>query len=562
MPVIWPEFRPDEQVEISPAVEYGKYMQGECEKILIIQLNRMGDCFQTLQLLQGLKDEKPASSLTLLCIEQFTQIFKRLSCIDRLIGLPCAHFQEIEQKRNCSMGELIPELMEEYDSVVNLTSNETGAFFCNGVRAKNKAGFHSGPPQTRVKGDWGKYLFATQNSRRMNLFNLVEMQMGMAGVTLRPVSYYMPVYSTEIRHAHALLEESGYASKGKLIAIQLGANKPHRAWRIDSFVSLADSLLRNLDIQIVLLGSAAERELSAAFLSRVSRPVIDLVGKTQMLDLPGLLKSCDLLVSNDTGTIHIAAAVGTRALGIYFSTAYFAETGPYGEGHVILQAELPCCPCNPREMCSEIRCRDIITADTVRRAVEMMLDGKTSLDLDDPWLSVYRSSFLPNGALLYAPVLSREITENYLAGLVWHSAWSAALGIESDKAYLPRVLAKPDLALRIAPIIDEIVKTTAGLSEKYSFAAELARQAIPKLTGPVRTHNRSSDIGRKLHSIDRQITSSAPALIKYFHIFELADIDYGDSSKVVEQLHHTYSKLGIMTNSITSNLEALRRAIS
>jgi ADP-heptose:LPS heptosyltransferase len=343
-------------------------MQGECEKILIIQLNRMGDCFQTFQLLQRLRNERPASSLTLLCVEQFTQIFKRLSCIDHLIGLPCAHFQEIEQKRNYSISEHFPELMEEYDSVINLTGNETGAFFLNGVRGKNKAGFHSGPPQTRVRGDWGKYMFASQNNRRMNLFNFVEMQMGMAGIALRPVSHYMTVHSGEIDHALALLKENGYTPEGKLIAIQLGANRLHRAWQIDSFVSLADSLLINPDIQIVLLGTGAERELSAAFQSRVSRPVIDLVGKTQMHDLPGLLKSCDLLVSNDTGTIHIAAAVGTRALGIYFSTAYFAETGPYGEGHVILQAELPCCPCNPREMCSEIHCKDIIRPDAVRRA--------------------------------------------------------------------------------------------------------------------------------------------------------------------------------------------------
>jgi hypothetical protein len=126
---------------------------------------------------------------------------------------------------------------------------------------------------------------------------------------------------------------------------------------------------------------------------------------------------------------------------------------------------------------------------------------------------------------------------------------------------LPRVLANPDLARRVAPIIDETLKSTAGLSEKYSCAAELARQAILKLTGPASSHKGPSDIGGKLHSKDLQITSSAPPLIKYYHLFELADIDYGDSSKVVEQLYYTYSKLGTMANLITSNLEALRLAI-
>jgi ADP-heptose:LPS heptosyltransferase len=532
------------------------------EKILVIQLNRMGDCFQTLHLLKGLKEEKPGSSLTLLCVDAFVQIFKRLSCIDRIVSLPYSLFQALKQERNCAVSELAPELAEDYDSVINLTSNETGAFFSSGVRGKNRSGFYAGPPQLRVKGDWAKYLFASQKDRQMNLFNLVEIQMGMAGVALRPVPHYVTVCPGEMDHAQDLLDENGYAAKGRLIAIQLGASKLHRAWPIDSFASLADSLLKKPDMEIVLLGSAAERELSSAFLSRVSGPVIDLVGKTQMGDLPGLLKACDLLVSNDTGSIHVAAAVGTRALGIYFSTAYFAETAPYGEGHVVLQAELPCCPCNPGDMCSEIRCRDIIRPDAVRLAVEMMLDGKTCMGLNDPWLSAYRSSFLPNGALAYVPILGKEIPEHYLAGLVWRSAWGAALGIESDSACLPEVLAKPDSARRSAAIIDEILKTMAGLSDKYSCAAELARLAILEITGHGRARETLSDIGRELSSIDLQITSSAPSLIKYFHLLETADVDYDDSSKAVKQLYHSYSKLGTMTGSIASNLEALRRSFS
>jgi hypothetical protein len=286
------------------------------------------------------------------------------------------------------------------------------------------------------------------------------------------------------------------------------------------------------------------------------------VGKTQIGDLPGLLKSCDLLVSNDTGTIHIAAAVGTRALGIYFSTAYFAETAPYGEGHVVLQAELPCCPCTPTERCSEIRCRDVIGADIVRLAVEMMLDGKTSLNVNAPMLSAYRSSFLANGTLVYTFILSTEIPVRHLAGLVWHSAWGAALGIQSDKAYLPKVLAKPDSALRVSSIIDEILKMTAGLSDKYSCAIEFARLGILELTGPVRTHETLSDISRKLDSIEQQIGSSAPPLIKYYHMLAMADIDYSDSFKMMEQLYHTYSKLGTMTGAMASNLEALRRTLT
>jgi ADP-heptose:LPS heptosyltransferase len=531
------------------------------EKILVIQLNRMGDCFQTLPLLKRLKEEKPGASLTLLCVDAFVQIFGRLDYIDRIVGLPYPVFQALKQERNCAVGELAPELMENYDSVINLTSNETGAFISRGVSGENRSGFYSGPPQIRLKGDWAKYLFASQKCRRLNLFNLVEIQMGMAGVPLKPFPFRAPVSLDEMRRARSLLDDEGYAAKGRLVALQLGASKLHRAWPVESFSSLADSLLENRSMEILLLGSTAEKELAAAFLSRVSHPVIDLVGKTRMADLPGLLKSCDLLVSNDTGSIHVAAAVGTRALGIYFSTAYFAETAPFGEGHVVLQAEMPCCPCHTEDMCEEVRCRDVIGADTVRKAVDMILDGKSDMDLNDPRLCAYRSSFLSNGTLAYTPILSQIIPARHPAALVWHAAWCAALGIRYDAEYLRQLLAKPDSAPRSLAIIDDILKETAELGDKYSSAAALARLAIVELTGPGGAGKTTSDTGSRLNSMDGQITSSAPDPIKYYHILEIADIDYDDPVKAVKQLYRAYSKLGIMISAMTSSLEFLRRSV-
>lgn len=531
------------------------------EKILIIQLNRMGDCVQTLPLLERLKEERPDCFLTVICVRGFARVFERSPFLDRLVSLSADAVQALKEKRQPKECEDMPELLEEFDLVVNFTNNDGGAFFIGNIKGKNKLGFiESGFAEGRVKGDWGKYLFASQRSRQTNLFNLVEMQMGMAGVCLRPFWSYMPAYSSEVHRAHRLLQENGYLGKGKLIAFQLGASRLYRAWPVDSFASLAQSLSQKPDIEIVLIGSPAERGLSDTFQSKVSYPVIDLVGKTTMDDLPGLLKACDLLVSNDTGTIHIAAAVGTRALGLYFSTAYFAETAPYGQGHVVLQAELPCSPCDPAMTCSDMRCRHVITPDVVSRAVEMMLEGKQDMDIDAPNISAYRSAFLANGALVYFPVRS-HIPEQWLTSLLWHSGWGAALGIGNDAAFLRRYISMSGSSGIVAVKIDEIREALAGLQDRFARGVEIARSALSELSRPAAGYERLSELSRNLQSIDQQILASAPPTLKYYYMLEMTDIDYDDYSAVVGQLDRTYSRLGCLIRTMISAFEDLRRSI-
>jgi len=531
------------------------------EKILIIQLNRMGDCVQTLPLLERLKEERPGCSLTVLCVGGFARMFERSPFIDRLVSLSADAVQTLKEKKEPKECEDLPELLEEFDLVVNFTNNDGGAFFIRNIKGKNKLGFmESGFAEGRVKGDWAKYLFASQKSRQANLFNLVEMQMGMAGVRPRPFWTYMPAYSSEVHRAHRLLGESGYLGKGKLIVFQLGASRLHRAWPVDSFASLAQSLLLKPDIEIALIGSPAEAELSESFRSRVPHPVIDLVGKTAIDDLPGLLKSCDLLVSNDTGTIHIAAAVGSKALGLYFSTAYFAETAPYGQGHMVLQAELPCSPCDPALTCPDMRCRQAITPDAALHAVEMMLEGKHDADFDAPNISAYRSEFLANGALVYSPV-GPHVSEQWLTSLLWHSGWGAALGIGYDAAFVKRHIFTSGLSAIMAVKIDEIREALTGLRGLFARGVEIAGLALNELSRPDAGYERLCELSKSLQMLDRQILDLAPPTLKYYYMLEMTDIDYDDFSAVVEQIKRTYSRLCDLILAMISVFEDLRRSI-
>src|SRR5208337_5354648 len=150
-----------------------------------------------------------------------------------------------------------------YDSVINLTHNWVGGFFCRNVKGISKSGLvNSDNPTGPVKSSQAKYLFASQKCRTENLFNIVDMHSAMAGLSMEPVRSYMQINDNEIRDGDALLLQNGLRKKGRLIAFQLGANLMHRAWPPERFAAVANRLLRRHEIEIVLLGTAGEKELA------------------------------------------------------------------------------------------------------------------------------------------------------------------------------------------------------------------------------------------------------------------------------------------------------------
>jgi ADP-heptose:LPS heptosyltransferase len=100
-----------------------------------------------------------------------------------------------------------------------------------------------------------------------------------------------------------------------------------------------------------------------------------MAGKTTLLQLGSILRKCDLLVSGDTGPLHLATAVGTRVVGL-FGSVDPARTGPVGTGHRVIQAKnVSCVPCRKNDCSSSIylNCMESISVEDVMNAVREML---------------------------------------------------------------------------------------------------------------------------------------------------------------------------------------------
>jgi heptosyltransferase II len=160
-----------------------------------------------------------------------------------------------------------------------------------------------------------------------------------------------------------------------LIALNPGASHPVNRWSSGQFASLADMLAQRIDAQVIIVGGPDDVMLAREISSLAHTAPVFMAGKAGLLQLGALLAECDVLVSGDTGPMHLATAVGTPVVAL-FGAADPVRTGPVGDGHVVLQAEeVTCVPCrsrvctNPRRM----ECMERISADRVFDAVAILV---------------------------------------------------------------------------------------------------------------------------------------------------------------------------------------------
>ena len=126
-----------------------------------------------------------------------------------------------------------------------------------------------------------------------------------------------------------------------------GGNWEYKLWHAEKFAQLADTLNASDNISVLLFAGPDERNLQSQIAGMMkTSPVI--VETLNLREVAGLISACDVYIGNDTGPMHIAAAVGTPVVAMFGSTNHI-RSGPYGEVHVVVRSEmdLGCNPCHP-----------------------------------------------------------------------------------------------------------------------------------------------------------------------------------------------------------------------
>ena len=183
------------------------------------------------------------------------------------------------------------------------------------------------------------------------------------------------IQATESERASArqLLEEAGIARTARFLVVNPGAAYGSaKRWDQERFADVADHLAHELALKVAIIGSDAERPIANRIRNRMTAETAVLNGKTSLQALIGVLAESSLMITNDSGPMHIAAALGIPTVAIFGSTDE-KITGPYGPHTRVVKHPVECSPCLLRECPIDHRCMNVVTVDEVCRAAKELV---------------------------------------------------------------------------------------------------------------------------------------------------------------------------------------------
>ena len=367
---------------------------------LVIQLARLGDLLQSKRLIASLAAEEGAC--VHLAVDTSLAGLARRMYPSAIVHEVAAHAGSLEPAAVLAHNAACFATLKHagFSSVYNLNFSGLSLALCALFDPALVHGYKRRDGQA-LRSRWSRMAFRWTGKRRAAPLNLVDFWAHLHPSPLAP----------ELVNPTAAPKGTGR------MGVVLAGRQARRSLPPETLAACVESVFTALNgPRITLFGSAAERPL-ARQLSRHLRPALvqkldDLCGATTLADLPESIGACDCLLTPDTGTMHLAAALGVPVRAFFLSSAWCWETGPYGAGHHIWQALRPCAPCVETAPCPyDVAC----LAPFREKAFLARLAGKT---VGDGWpeeLAELQSGFDPLG-VCYTPLLGNDPEQAQRAG--------------------------------------------------------------------------------------------------------------------------------------------------
>ena len=307
---------------------------------LFIQLERLGDLVQTTPLLREFRRANPHHEIHLLLLEENREVLQGFEAVDQYHYVAQRVVAKLNHAINNRRDEEQPDArsflvelgLPSLDCLINLTHGAFGCWLAGQLSAHYlEGGVITAEGNWFWQGAWHAYLLAMPDFRQHNLFNIVDLYRGSG-----PAG---PVASSSRPYAYISKKLPFEVPQGKLVALNPGASKPSRRWPSQAYAELAKRLWE-LEFSPILVGAPSDMEICNEVATHLDMPIKNFCGQTSIPEMTALLDRCELLVSNDTGAIHLGSAVNTPCVGLYGATAWFSETAPWGEGHIVVQAPM------------------------------------------------------------------------------------------------------------------------------------------------------------------------------------------------------------------------------
>ena len=341
-------------------------------RLLIRATNWVGDAIMALPALQVVRARFPAAHIAILALPYVADVYRGQSVANELIP-----YDRNGEHRGIQGREKLAAALKakKFDSALLLQNAFEAAWIAWRAGIPERIGYDRDArgflltrairvPRAGEIPAHEKYYYLELLRRAGWLETLADV----SEISLR-------VTEEEARRAEENLRSAG--SREGVVRIAVGAGASYgsaKCWPPERFAAAINRLLDERPAEVILFGTAGEAAVSAAICAGLHEPPLDLTGKTQIAELPAMLSRCAVFLGNDSGAMHVAAAVGLPVVAVFGPTD--AEgTAPVTPRCTIVQEKPYCSPCFLRRCPTDHRCMTAIAPERVSAGVLNLLAG-------------------------------------------------------------------------------------------------------------------------------------------------------------------------------------------
>ena len=341
-------------------------MLPQLQKILIIKLRAIGDVVLSTPVIENLRAAFPNATIEFLTESPSAPIVQNHPELNRVIVYPRQRLEKWPVYRRWFFdSQFLWKLRaEKYDLVLDLFGNPRSAIMTRVTGAPRRIGYN-------FRGRRAAYTTVVTN--RGAEVHEVEFNLDALRALQIPVVNHQPkifVPEEDKRIIQSWIEQNQLTGRF-LIGLNPSGSWPAKRWPNEKFIQLGKRLRDRFSAVVVVLWGPGEKEMAQKIAGKIGEDSL-LAPQTTLLQLAALCQKLELLVSNDSGPMHISAAMGTPTLGLYGPTNSNLQ-GPYGrKARAVAHWDIPCLGCN-RLTCPLMDCMNYLTVDEVFKEAKRLL---------------------------------------------------------------------------------------------------------------------------------------------------------------------------------------------
>jgi lipopolysaccharide heptosyltransferase II len=321
-------------------------------RILIRSSNWLGDAVMSVPAVRAIKDGRPDAHITIAAPAKTAPMWNLIQEVDAIIPLP-----------NTSFLAVVRLLRQQI-------AFDVAILFPNSLRVALETLLSGIPRRAGYRGHWRSWLVNQIVRERRKPGPLEHHSLRFLRIAhecgAETRKYGAPPVIGNARGSNQLSTLNSQLLK---IGLCPGAEYgPAKRWLPERFAEAAAKISAQSSAQWILLGTKNDAAIGEQIAAAIGDHCVNRIGQTTLDQLIDELRRCRVLLTNDTGTMHLAALLGVPVVAVFGSTEP-QLTGPLGEGHIILRHHVECSPCFLRECPIDFRCMKAVTADEVADAV-------------------------------------------------------------------------------------------------------------------------------------------------------------------------------------------------